>query len=47
MEKSYKRMEDAAKYLERLLASGIEADYLRDEILGKDAHTGSIDRLSN
>ena len=39
MEKSYKRMEDAAKYLERLLASGIEADYLSDEILGKDAHT--------
>ena len=39
MEKSYKRVEDAAKYLERLLASGIEADYLSDEILGKDAHT--------
>ena len=39
MEKSYKRVEDAAKYLAYLLAAGIEADYLSDEILGKDAHT--------
>ena len=39
MEKSYKRVEDAAKYLKKLLAAGIEADYLSDEILGKDAHT--------
>lgn len=39
MEKSFKRVEDAAKYLDRLLADGIEADYLSDEILGKDAHT--------
>ena len=39
MEKSYKRVEDAAKYLAKLLAAGIEADYLSDEILGKDAHT--------
>ena len=39
MEKSYKRVEDAAKYLSKLLAEGIEADYLIDEILGKDAHT--------
>lgn len=39
MEKSFKRVEDAAKYLEKILALGIEADYLDDEILGKDAHT--------
>ena len=39
MEKSYKRVEDAAKYLAYLLAAGIEAEYLSDEILGKDAHT--------
>ena len=38
-EKSFKRVEDAAKYIERLLAFGIEADYPEDEILGKDAHT--------
>jgi hypothetical protein len=39
MEKSFKRTEDAAKYLEELLLIGIESDYLSDEILGKDAHT--------
>lgn len=39
MEKSFKRVEDTAKYLKKLLAFGIEADYLSDEILGKDAHT--------
>lgn len=39
MEKSFKRVEDAAKYLSKLLEDGIEADYLSDEILGKDAHT--------
>ena len=39
MEKSFKRTEDAAIYLERLRNSGIDADYLGDEILGKDAHT--------
>ena len=38
-EKSFKRVEDAAKYIERLFALGIEAGYLEDEILGKDAHT--------
>ncbi len=38
-EKSFKRVEDAAKYLTRLQNRGIEADYLADEILGKDAHT--------
>lgn len=39
MEKSYKRVEDAAVYLTRLRSAGIEADYLCDDILGKDAHT--------
>ena len=39
MEKSFKRVEDAAKYLERLRACGIDSAYLDDEILGKDAHT--------
>ncbi|MBE6615863.1 MAG: peptidase M55 [Ruminococcaceae bacterium] len=39
MEKSFKRVEDAAAYLSRLRAGGIEAEYPDDEILGKDAHT--------
>ena len=39
MEKSFKRVEDAAKYLERLCGLGLAAHYLDDEILGKDAHT--------
>ena len=39
MEKSFKRVEDAAKYLERLVSFGINADYIDDDILGKDAHT--------
>lgn len=39
MEKSYKRVEDAAKYLQRLCSAGIDAAYPDDEILGKDAHT--------
>jgi len=39
MEKSFKRVEDAAAYLTRLRARGIEADYREDEILGRDAHT--------
>ncbi len=38
-EKSFKRVEDAAKYLDRLQKKSIKADYLSDEILGKDAHT--------
>ena len=33
------RVWDAAAYLARLQAAGIEADYPDDEILGKDAHT--------
>jgi hypothetical protein len=39
MEKSFKRVEDAAKYLLALKERGICAEYLSDEILGKDAHT--------
>lgn len=39
LEKSFKRVEDAAKYLSRLRSLGINADYLDDDILGKDAHT--------
>lgn len=38
-EKSFKRVEDAAKYLDRLQKKSIKADYLSDEVLGKDAHT--------
>ncbi|MBR5867885.1 MAG: M55 family metallopeptidase [Clostridia bacterium] len=39
MQKSFKRVEDAAVYLERLQNLGIKADYLADDILGRDAHT--------
>ena len=38
-EKSYKRVEDAAKYLQRSINRGLSADYADDAILGKDAHT--------
>ena len=38
-EKSFKRVEDAAKYLARLRGKGLDSDYLDDGILGKDAHT--------
>lgn len=38
-EKSFKRVEDAERYLDRLLSLGIEAAYPCEEILGKDAHT--------
>ncbi len=38
-EKSFKRTEDAAKYLLRLHENNIDADYPDDNILGKDAHT--------
>jgi D-amino peptidase len=38
-EKSFKRVEDAERFLARLHNRGIDADYLTDEILGKDAHT--------
>lgn len=39
LEKSFKRVEDAEKYLTRLRSLGICADYIDDDILGKDAHT--------
>lgn len=38
-EKSFKRVEDAARYLERLTQNGISAEHPVDEILGRDAHT--------
>lgn len=38
-EKSFKRIEDAAKHLEKQLAAGISAAYPKDPILGYDAHT--------
>ena len=39
MEKSWKRMEDAANALKRVRGRGIEADHPDDEILGKGAHS--------
>ncbi len=39
MEKSFKRVEDAEKYLSQLRANSIVADHPDDDILGKDAHT--------
>jgi D-aminopeptidase len=39
MEKSCKRVEDAAKYLQRMRSLGLASDHPKDEILGKDAHT--------
>lgn len=38
-EKSFKRVEDAERFLARLQSRGINADYLSDEVMGKDAHT--------
>ena len=38
-EKSYKRVEDAAKFLARLRERGMVGHYPDDEILGKDSHT--------
>ena len=38
-EKSFKRVEDAAKYLTRLKSRGILCEHPEDEILGRDAHT--------
>ena len=39
LEKSFKRVEDAAKYLARLKELGISAEHPEDDILFKDAHT--------
>lgn len=38
-EKSFKRVEDAAKYLARVKNTGISAEHPEDDILGRDAHT--------
>ena len=38
-EKSFKRVEDAAAYRERLRSRGLEAEHPEDEVLGRDAHT--------
>ncbi len=38
-EKSFKRVEDAAKHLEKMLEKGIAAEYLKDDVLLHDAHT--------
>lgn len=38
-EKSFKRIEDAAKYFCKLKGLGLDCYYPDDEILGKDAHT--------
>lgn len=50
MEKSFKRMEDAAAYLKKLRDRGISAEHPVEERLGRDAHTvvatlGSIEDL--
>ena len=39
MEKSFKRVEDAAAYRKRLFANGIAGEHPEDDILGQDAHT--------
>ena len=38
-EKSFKRVEDAEKYITAILQKGISSEYLSDDILGFDAHT--------
>ena len=38
-EKSFKRVEDAERFLARMQSRGINTDYLSDEVMGKDAHT--------
>ena len=38
-EKSFKRVEDAEKYLSKLQTLSIHADHPDDDVLGKDAHT--------
>lgn len=39
IEKSFKRVEDAAEYLVRLKNCGLAAEHPTDDILGRDAHT--------
>lgn len=38
-EKSFKRVEDAEKYITAIRNFGIDTDYVPDEILGKNAHS--------
>ena len=38
-EKSFKRVEDARKHLDKALSRGIKAEYPEDQVLGYDAHT--------
>ena len=42
VEKSFKRVEDAARCLLKLRGFGISADHPNDEILGKDGHTVTV-----
>ena len=39
MANARREVKDAAKYIDRIRACGICADYLCDDVLGKDAHT--------
>ncbi len=39
MDKSFKRVEDAEKYLNKVRGYGVEADYAPDEVMGYDGHT--------
>ena len=49
VEKSFKRMEDAAAHITRLQGYGIKGEYPRDEILGYDAHTvvATVDNITD
>ena len=38
-EKSFKRVETAAEFMENCLSLGLDADFLSDEVMGKDGHT--------
>lgn len=38
-EKSFKRVETAAEFMEQCVVLGLDADYLSDDVIGKDGHT--------
>ena len=38
-EKSFKRVETAANFMEKYISLGLDADFLSDEVMGKDGHT--------
>ncbi|MBE6760930.1 MAG: hypothetical protein E7551_01425 [Ruminococcaceae bacterium] len=38
-EKSFKRVERAAEFMEDCISFNLDADYLSDEVMGKDGHT--------